>query len=68
VIQIAPQGFSPVFSRDAQNVAFMVNDVPPESGTGFWNSLNVANGDGSGFTRLTDFSEMQIFDLSAPAR
>jgi Tol biopolymer transport system component len=65
VIQLAPAGTSPIWSRDGQKVAFLVDETAAHQDTCCRDNVFVAQGDGSGVTRVTDLRELFHYDFSA---
>jgi len=65
VIQLAPAGTSPIWSKDGEKVAFLVDESAAHQLVCCYVNVFVAQGDGSAVTRVTDIYVLMHYDFSA---
>ncbi|MFL5496821.1 MAG: hypothetical protein ACJ8DC_20775 [Gemmatimonadales bacterium] len=65
VIQLAPAGTSPVWSKDGEKIAFLVDESAAHELVCCYVNLFVARSDGSAVTRVTDLYVLMHYDFSA---
>ena len=66
VVQLAPAGFSPTWTRDGQKVAFLVHEeIPGGNPCCKASNLFVVSPGGGSPVRITDLTDLNFFDFAA---